>query len=43
MCPGLLRHGGGVTEVYRVGLDDLSFFNRVMQAGGRIAPRPEPA
>ena len=33
---------GGFTEEYRVGLDDLSFFNRLMQAGRRIEPMPEP-
>ena len=33
---------GGFTEEYRVGLDDLSFFNRVVQAGHRIEPMPDP-
>ena len=33
---------GGFTEAYRVGLDDLSFFNQVMQAGYRIEPLPDP-
>ena len=33
---------GGFTEEYRVGLDDLSFFNHVVQAGHRIEPMPDP-
>ena len=33
---------GGFTEEYRVGLDDLSFFNRLAQAGHRIEPMPDP-
>ena len=34
---------GGFTEEYRVGLDDLSFFNRLLHAGYRIEPMPDPA
>ena len=34
---------GGFTEEYRVGLDDLSFFNSLIQAGYRIEPMPDPA
>ena len=33
---------GGFTEEYRVGLDDLSFFNRLIRAGWRIEPMPDP-
>ena len=33
---------GGFTEEYRVGLDDLSFFNRLIHAGHRIEPMPDP-
>ena len=33
---------GGFTEEYRVGLEDLSFFNRLLRAGYRIEPVPEP-
>ena len=32
----------GFTEEYRVGLDDLSFFNRLIQAGYRTEPMPDP-
>ena len=34
---------GGFTEEYRVGLEDLSFFNRLIHAGHRIEPMPDPA
>ena len=34
---------GGFTEEYRVGLDDLSFFNRLLHTGHRIEPLPDPA
>ena len=34
---------GGFTEEYRVGLYDLSFFNRLLHAGYRIEPMPDPA
>ena len=34
---------GGFTEEYRVGLEDLSFYNRLMRAGHRLEPLPEPA
>ena len=34
---------GGFTEEYRVGLDDLSFFNHLAHAGYRIEPMPQPA
>ena len=34
---------GGFTEEYRVGLEDLAFFNRLMRAGHRLDPLPEPA
>ena len=33
---------GGFTEEYRVGLDDLSFFNRLIRAGRQIEPLPDP-
>ena len=33
---------GGFTEEYRVGFDDLSFFNRLLRAGHRIEPFPDP-
>ena len=33
---------GGYTEAYRVGLDDLSFFNGLIGAGVRIEPLPDP-
>ena len=33
---------GGYTEEYRVGLDDLSFFNGLIGAGLRIEPLPDP-
>ena len=33
---------GGFTEEYRVGLDDLSFFNRLIRTGHRIEPMPDP-
>ena len=33
---------GGYSEEYRVGLDDLSFFNRLIGAGLRIEPLPDP-
>ena len=32
----------GFSEEYRVGLDDLSFFNRLIHAGFRIEPMPDP-
>ena len=34
---------GGFNEEYRVGLEDLSFFNRLIHAGYRIEPTPDPA
>ena len=34
---------GGFTEDYRIGLDDLSFFNRLSRAGYRTEPMPDPA
>ncbi len=33
---------GGFTEEYRVGLDDLCFFNRLIRAGRRIETLPDP-
>ena len=33
---------GGFTEVYGVGLEDLELFNRLIEAGWRIEPFPEP-
>ena len=33
---------GGFSEEYRVGLDDLSFFNRLIRDGRPIAPMPDP-
>ena len=33
----------GFSEEYRVGLEDLSFFNRVIRSGYQIEPLPEPA
>ena len=33
---------GGFTEEYRVGLDDLSFLNRLIQTGHRVEPMPDP-
>ena len=33
---------GGFSEEYRVGLDDLSFFNRLLHTGHRIEPVPDP-
>ena len=33
---------GGFTEEYRVGLDDLSFFNHLILAGYRTEPIPDP-
>ena len=33
---------GGFTEEYRVGLDDLAFFNRLIRAGYRVEPMPDP-
>ena len=33
---------GGFTEEYRVGLEDLSFFNRLIRSGHRIEPMPDP-
>ena len=43
----LVRHDtfeavGGFTEEYRVGLDDLSFFNRLILAGYRTEPMADP-
>ena len=34
---------GGFTEEYRVGLDDLSFYNCLIRAGRRVEPMPDPA
>ena len=34
---------GGFTEEYRVGLDDLAFYNRLIRDGRRIEPLPDPA
>ncbi len=34
---------GGFTEVYGLGLEDLELFNRLMVAGHRIEPLPDPA
>ena len=34
---------GGFSEEYRVGLEDLSFFNRLIRSGHRIEPTPDPA
>ena len=33
---------GGFTEVYGVGLEDLELFNRLIEAGKRIEPLPDP-
>ena len=33
---------GGFHEDYRIGLEDLSFFNRLIHAGLRIEPMPDP-
>ena len=33
---------GGFTEEYRVGLEDLSFFNRLIRSGCRVEPMPDP-
>ena len=33
---------GGFTEEYRVGLEDLAFYNRLIRAGRRIEPLPDP-
>ena len=33
---------GGFTEEYRVGLDDLALYNRLIRDGRRIEPLPEP-
>ena len=33
---------GGFTEEFRVGLEDLSFYNRLIRAGCRIDPLPDP-
>ena len=33
---------GGFNEEYRVGLEDLSFFNHLIHAGYRIEPTPDP-
>ena len=33
---------GGFTEEYRVGLDDLAFYNRLIRDGRRIEPLPDP-
>ncbi len=32
----------GFNEEYRIGLEDLSFFNRLIHAGHRIEPMPDP-
>ena len=34
---------GGFTEEYRVGLDDLTLYNRLIRDGRRIEPLPDPA
>ena len=34
---------GGFSEEYGVGLEDLSFFNRLIRSGHRIEPMPDPA
>ena len=34
---------GGFTEEYRVGLDDLALYNRLIRAGRRVEPLPDPA
>ena len=34
---------GGFTEWYRVGLDDLTLYNRLIRDGRRIEPLPDPA
>ena len=34
---------GGFTEEYRVGLEDLAFYNRLIRDGRRIEPLPDPA
>ena len=33
---------GGFTEEYRVGLDDLAFYNRLIRDGRRVEPLPDP-
>ncbi len=33
---------GGFTEEYRVGLEDLAFYNRLIRDGRRIEPLPDP-
>ena len=34
---------GGFTEIYGVGLEDIEFFNRLIRAGRRVEPMPDPA
>ena len=43
VCRSAFDAVGGFTEEYRVGLDDLSFFNRLIRAGCRVEPVPDPA
>ena len=33
---------GGFVEAYRVGLEDLEFYNRLLAAGLRVEPMPDP-
>ena len=40
---GVFEAVGGFSEEYRVGLEDLSFFNRLIRSGHRIEPMPDPA
>ena len=42
VCREVYEAVGGFTEAYRVGLDDLTFFNRLMESGYRIEPLPDP-
>ena len=42
VCREAFEAVGGFTEEYRVGLDDLSFYNSLIQQGHRLEPMPDP-
>ena len=42
VCRDAFEAVGGFTEEYRVGLDDLSFYNSLIRAGRRVEPMPDP-
>ena len=43
VCREAFEAVGGFTEEYRVGADNLSFYNCLLRAGRRVEPMPDPA